>query len=142
MPETVPVPHARPSVIDVRSDLPRSPGTGGSAARHARDYAAALAAAACRLEELRRDGERLDDLDDTLALWVDVQQAIEAPQSRLTPAVRTNLLRLSTFVVGTICRGGVAFSGDALDSLITINAQIALGLAEGHDPADREVAAA
>jgi flagellar biosynthesis regulator FlaF len=102
---------------------------------NAEEHSAALAAAAAALREARRQGRRLEDLvlalEQSLELWVAIQTTIKQPDSRLAPAVRTNLQRLGDFVIGTILREGAEIADGSLESLININTQIALGLSEG-----------
>lgn len=111
---------------------------GHLAARRAEEHAAALAAAAASLRRVRGQERRPEDLlaalEGTVELWISIQTTIKAPPSRLSPEVRTNLLRLGDFVIGTIFREGTGIGDRALDALININTQIAIGLREGLPP--------
>ena len=92
----------------------------------------ALKEAAASLDQARGQAAELAAaLEHNLELWVAIRTLVSRPGNALPAAIRHNLVQLSGFVAGTTWRDGITIPDSRLDTLISINLQIAEGLLEG-----------
>jgi flagellar biosynthesis regulator FlaF len=99
------------------------------------ENAFALTRAAVMLDVARQKREQAEALAEALQhnaeIWIAIQSMVKRANGSLPEAVRSNLLKLGDFVVGTTFRSGEAIADRSLDTLININLQISEGLLEG-----------
>ncbi|MCW5699293.1 MAG: hypothetical protein KIT00_05590 [Rhodospirillales bacterium] len=99
------------------------------------ENALALSQAAIRLDQARQNGKEpcalRCALDDNAELWIAIQTLVNRANGTLSPAVKSNLLKLGDFVVATTLRSNGHVAEQTLDTLININLQISEGLLEG-----------
>lgn len=91
-----------------------------------------LSQAALRLDQARHQPQHLAEaLTDNAELWIAIQSAVRRANGALSPAVKSNLLKLGDFIVATTIRADGQVTDHTLDTLININLQISEGLLEG-----------
>lgn len=94
----------------------------------------ALSRAAIMLDQARQrsddTGSLADALRHNLELWIGIQTFVKRANGALPDPVKSNLLKLSDFVVGTTLGRGNDIGDNTVDALININLQISEGLLE------------
>lgn len=81
-------------------------------------------------------------LDNNLKLWVAIKTVVKSRQSTIPSVVKNNLLKLAEYVTAKTFEISKSYSKTAIDSLINTNMQIAKGLLDGSEDANRKDALA
>jgi flagellar biosynthesis regulator FlaF len=99
------------------------------------ENAFALTRAAVMLDVARQKRDQAEPLADALQhnaeLWIAIQAMVKRANGSLPEAVKSNLLKLGDFVIGTTFGSDQTIADRSLDTLININLQISEGLLEG-----------